>query len=86
MFFVVWGWRRTVRRLGVVMTACRTCGQGVHSVYREVTKFSLFWVPLFPIRVRYSLLCASCAQAVGASPYPIARSDAERLVATASLR
>jgi hypothetical protein len=85
MFLVIFGWRRTSRRLAVATAGCRHCGGDVpYSVYKEVTKATLFLVPLFPIRVQYWLQCPSCLQEVGASPFLIPRARAMDLIANAA--
>ncbi|WP_426502125.1 zinc-ribbon domain-containing protein [Dactylosporangium sp. McL0621] len=45
-----------------VAFVCRVCGQpGRAALVREVTKFSLFFVPLFPVRVRHVAECPNPA-------------------------
>jgi len=76
--FVLFGFRTAVRRLGVVSLVCRNCGNTAAQVIsRRVTKFTLFFVPLFPIRTRYGQQCSFC----GAS-YDISRAEATRLGAS----
>lgn len=86
MFIVIWGWRWSTRRTDGVMYMCPHCGTGPHSVYKQVKRFTLFWIPLFPVKTQYSLLCASCYRTTGASPYAIPRQEAERLLASVPVR
>jgi hypothetical protein len=58
--FLIFGWRTKAQLLGRVLMACRVCGQpGNLLVVREVTKLSLFFVPLIPVRTKHVLQCAS---------------------------
>jgi hypothetical protein len=86
VFFLVpgIGWRDSTYRDAVVSKDCRHCGgQRAHAVFRTVRRARLANVTLFPIRIRYSLQCAGCAELVGASPYPIPTAAAEELLSTA---
>jgi hypothetical protein len=60
---IIWGWRTTPVVLVVLMLPCGQCGNHAEQqVLRITTKFTLFWIPLFPIGVRYLMTCAACAQ------------------------
>ncbi|TYC07110.1 zinc-ribbon domain-containing protein [Micromonospora sp. WP24] len=59
--FVIFGFRTKVDRLGVVSRVCRNCGNHAAQVItRRSTKFSLFFVPLIPVRTRYGQQCTYC--------------------------
>ncbi|MBB5111790.1 zinc-ribbon domain-containing protein [Micromonospora echinospora] len=74
MFFI-FGLRTKVVRSGVVTEVCRNCGnQAAQVITRRVTKFSLFFVPLIPLRTRYSQQCTFCG-----AEYDISRAEAQRL-------
>ncbi|MER7330052.1 MULTISPECIES: zinc-ribbon domain-containing protein [unclassified Micromonospora] len=74
MFFI-FGLRTKVSRSGVVQQVCRNCGNHAAQVItRRSTKFSLFFVPIIPIRTRYVQQCTFCG-----AQYDISRSEAERL-------
>lgn len=74
MFFI-FGLRTKVARSGVVQQVCRHCGnQAAQVITRRSTKFTLFFIPLIPIRTRYAQQCTFCG-----AEYEISRSDAERL-------
>ena len=52
--FLIFGFRTKVYPLGWVAMACHVCGQsGDMFLVREVTKFSLFFIPLITVRSRY---------------------------------
>ena len=74
MFFI-FGLRTKVVRSGVVSQVCRNCGnQAAQVITRRVTKFSLFFIPLIPLRTRYGQQCTFCG-----AQYDISRAEAERL-------
>ncbi|MEV5763564.1 zinc-ribbon domain-containing protein [Micromonospora sp. NPDC052213] len=74
MFFI-FGLRTKVSRSGVVRQVCRNCGNHAAQVItRRSTKFSLFFVPIIPIRTRYVQQCTFCG-----AQYDLPRSEAERL-------
>ncbi|MGM1064715.1 zinc-ribbon domain-containing protein [Saccharothrix sp. Mg75] len=61
---VIFGFRTKVFVLAMVALLCPRCGQqAAHAVHRSVTKFTLFFVPLFPVRSRYSTQCTYCGAA-----------------------
>ncbi|MET0418812.1 MAG: zinc-ribbon domain-containing protein [Actinoplanes sp.] len=56
--FLIFGFKTKLNPLGWVAMACHVCGQaGNLFVVREVTKFSLFFIPLIPVRSRYVAEC-----------------------------
>ncbi|MFI5845944.1 zinc-ribbon domain-containing protein [Catenuloplanes sp. NPDC051500] len=56
--FLIFGFRTKATALGWVQEACRVCGQfGSLLLVREVTKFSLFFIPLIPVRSKHVLRC-----------------------------
>ncbi|MBW4705038.1 MULTISPECIES: zinc-ribbon domain-containing protein [unclassified Micromonospora] len=60
MFFI-FGLRTKVTRSGVVTAVCRHCGnQAAQVISRRSTKFTLFFVPLIPIRTKYVQQCSFC--------------------------
>lgn len=72
---LIFGLRTVTHRLGVLTLLCRNCGNTAAQVLsRKVTKFSLFFVPLFPVRTKYGVQCTFC----GAS-FDISKDEADRL-------
>ncbi|MBF9129215.1 zinc-ribbon domain-containing protein [Plantactinospora sp. S1510] len=58
--FLIFGLRTRSERLGLVPMACRVCGQsGSMLLVREITRFSLFFVPLFRVRTKHVLYCTN---------------------------
>ncbi|RLP94944.1 zinc-ribbon domain-containing protein [Micromonospora sp. CV4] len=74
MFFI-FGLRTKIDRSGVAQQVCRNCGNHAAQVItRRSTRFTLFFIPIIPIRTRYAQQCTFCG-----AQYEISRSDAERL-------
>lgn len=58
---LIWGWRTRVYVLAMTTFLCGRCGNPAsHAVRKAVTKFTLFFIPLFPISVKYSAQCTFC--------------------------
>ncbi|WP_199443786.1 zinc-ribbon domain-containing protein [Umezawaea beigongshangensis] len=58
---VIFGFRTKVFVLTVLTLLCPRCGnRAAHPLHRSVTRFTLFFVPLFPVRTRYSTQCTAC--------------------------
>ncbi len=59
---LIFGFRTKAYALGWVAAFCQVCGRtGNLLLVREVTKMSLFFVPLIPVRTRYALECQNPA-------------------------
>ena len=72
---LIFGLRTVIHRIGVLTGVCRRCGNTAAQVLtRRVTRFSLFFVPLFPVRIRYGMQCALCGAA-----YEISKDEAAGL-------
>jgi hypothetical protein len=58
---VIFGLRTKVFVLTVLTLVCPRCGnRAAHPLHRSVTKFTLFFIPLFPVRTRYTTQCTFC--------------------------
>ena len=58
---LIFGTRRTVTQLALVVLTCANCHRSAaNAILKAVTKFSLFFIPLFPIRTRYATQCTAC--------------------------
>ncbi|MFI7606684.1 zinc-ribbon domain-containing protein [Micromonospora sp. NPDC049366] len=74
MFFI-FGFRTKVDRSGVTQQVCRNCGNSAAQVVtRRRTSFTLFFVPLVPVRTRYVQQCTYCG-----AEYAIPATDARRV-------
>ena len=44
---------------------CETCGnQAAHQLVRRTNRFSLFFIPLFPVSTRYLDTCTFCTRTI----------------------
>ena len=56
---------------------CETCGNNApHQLIRRVNRFSLFFIPLFPISTRYLDACGACGRLLD-----VPRAQAEAAIA-----
>lgn len=54
--------------LATLVFVCETCGNNAaHQVIKRVRKFSLFFIPLFPLSVRYLDSCSACGRVIEVS-------------------
>ena len=59
---LIFGFRTKAYALGWVAAVCHVCAQaGGLLLVREVTKLSIFFVPLIPVRTKYVLECQNPA-------------------------
>jgi hypothetical protein len=59
--FILFGLRSVDHRLGVSHRHCPRCGQlAAQQLTKRVTKFTLFFVPLFAVRTSYTVTCTYC--------------------------
>ena len=76
---LIFGLRTKASLLGVVTLACGVCGQsGPMRLVRESTRFSLFFVPLIPVRTKH---VAECANPYCGARFPVDADEARRLTA-----
>jgi hypothetical protein len=58
---LIFGLRSYVKALAILTLACRHGHVAAHRLVKVTRKFSLFFVPLFPVgRARYFTVCAQC--------------------------
>jgi hypothetical protein len=58
---IIWGTRSYIQQLAMLMLLCGRCGNpAAHALRKRVTKFTLFFIPLFPISSKYSTQCTFC--------------------------
>jgi hypothetical protein len=58
---IIFGTRRQLIQLAMVTLVCGRCGNtAAHAVMRRVLKFTLFFIPLFPISSKYLTQCTAC--------------------------
>ncbi|MFI9011584.1 zinc-ribbon domain-containing protein [Actinosynnema sp. NPDC053489] len=58
---LIFGLRTRVFALAMLTLLCPRCGnRSAHPLHKAVTKFSLFFIPLFPVRTTYTTQCTYC--------------------------
>lgn len=58
---IIFGTRRTVAQLAMVLLTCANCHRSAaNAVLKLVTRFTLFFIPLVPVRTRYATQCTAC--------------------------
>jgi hypothetical protein len=58
---LIYGWRSSVQELATATYLCGHCqNPSAHALRRAVTKFTLFFIPLFPISSKYFTVCTFC--------------------------
>jgi len=76
--FLIFGLRTKAHVLGPAAAPCHVCGQpGTVLLIHEVTKFSLFFIPLIPVRSKY---VAECQNGYCRARSTVSKSEAHRLL------
>ncbi|MDT7729315.1 MAG: hypothetical protein QOI21_5891 [Actinomycetota bacterium] len=58
---IIWGFRNKVFQLAMVSYVCRYCSNpAAHALRKVVNKFTLFFIPLFPVSTKYFTQCTFC--------------------------
>lgn len=58
---IIFGTKGYVYQLAILTLVCGRCGNpSAHTLRRRVTKFTLFFVPLFPLSSSYRTQCTFC--------------------------
>ena len=73
--FLIFGFKSSDRRIAAPILLHAYCGATVAQVLiKRTTKFSLFFIPLFPVRrARYYLECTNCGRASAVDPASVDR-------------
>ena len=60
--FLIFGFKTSERRAGSQVMVCEVCGvTAAQILIRRSTRFSLFFIPLFPVKpARHYLQCTNC--------------------------
>lgn len=76
--FLIFGFRTKADPLGWVAAVCRVCGHaGSLLLVREVTRLSLFFIPLITVRTKHLL---ECQNPVCRARVNVSRAEARRLL------
>jgi hypothetical protein len=74
---IIFGTRTYLYALAMLTLVCGRCGNpAAHSLKKRVTKFTLFFVPLFPLNTKHMTQCTFCGAA-----QEISKEQAEQLQA-----
>lgn len=58
---IIFGTRSVLYRLAMITLLCARCGNpAAHTLRKRVMKFTLFFIPLFPISTKFSTQCTFC--------------------------
>ncbi|MFC4034328.1 zinc-ribbon domain-containing protein [Streptomyces polygonati] len=58
---IIFGTRRYLHQLAMLTLVCANCGNpAAHALRKRVVKFTLFFIPLFPVSTTYSTQCTFC--------------------------
>ncbi|WP_216591565.1 zinc-ribbon domain-containing protein [Streptomyces brasiliscabiei] len=59
--FIIFGTKGYLYQLAILTLVCGQCGNpAAHTLRKRVTKFTLFFVPLFPFSTKYQTQCTFC--------------------------
>jgi ribosomal protein S14 len=66
--FLIFGFRSKDKIVGSRIGRCEVCGAtAAQTLVKRSTKFSLFFIPLFPVRpARHFVVCTNCGRSRGA--------------------
>ncbi|MFI1015368.1 zinc-ribbon domain-containing protein [Streptomyces sp. NPDC020965] len=58
---IIFGTKGYLHQLAILTLVCGSCGNpSAHTLRKRVTKFTLFFVPLFPVSTKYATQCTFC--------------------------
>ncbi|MFF0017073.1 zinc-ribbon domain-containing protein [Streptomyces sp. NPDC005374] len=78
--FILFGTKSYLYQLAILTLVCGQCGNpAAHTLRKRVTKFTLFFVPLFPISTKYVSQCTFCG-----AETKVSSQEAEQLQTQAS--
>ncbi|MEU8649322.1 zinc-ribbon domain-containing protein [Streptomyces sp. NPDC048737] len=77
---IIFGTKGYLYQLAILTLVCGRCGNpSAHTLRKRVTKFTLFFVPLFPISTKYTTQCTFCG-----AEQKLVKEQAEHLQAQAA--
>ncbi|MEV0639554.1 zinc-ribbon domain-containing protein [Streptomyces sp. NPDC050619] len=76
---IIFGTKGYLYQLAILTLVCGQCGNpSAHTLRKRVTKFTLFFVPLFPFSTKYATQCTFCG-----AEQKVTKEQAEQLQAQA---
>jgi hypothetical protein len=77
---IIFGTKGYLYQLAMLTLVCGQCGNpSAHALRKRVTKFTLFFVPLFPVSTKYMTQCTFCG-----AEQKLSKEQAEQLQAQAA--
>ncbi|MFF7201394.1 zinc-ribbon domain-containing protein [Streptomyces sp. NPDC008141] len=77
---IIFGTKGYIFQLAILTLVCGHCGNpSAHTLRKRVTKFTLFFVPLFPVSTKYATQCTFCGM-----EQKITKEQADQLLAQAA--
>ncbi|HET6530401.1 MAG TPA: zinc-ribbon domain-containing protein [Actinoplanes sp.] len=72
--FLIFGFKSSDKRIGSQVRPCEICGVPAAQVlFRRSTRFSLFFIPLFPVKpASYAVQCTNCGSVRRADRHALA--------------
>jgi hypothetical protein len=58
--FLIFGFRSMLKQLGVIGWPCDNCTRRVLQVVKRTQWFTLFFIPIIPLKHRYLTMCPNC--------------------------
>lgn len=72
---IIFGTKGYLYQLAILTLVCGHCGNpSAHTLRKRVTKFTLFFVPLFPVSTKFATQCTFCGM-----EQRVAKEQAEQL-------
>ena len=73
---IIFGTRSYITALAVIQFVCGTCNvRAAQRVLKRVTKFTLFFIPTFPVGTQRYVVCVNCGATI-----PITKEQADSYV------
>ncbi|MBT2491331.1 zinc-ribbon domain-containing protein [Streptomyces sp. ISL-96] len=58
---IIFGSKSFLYQLAILTLVCQSCGNpAAHTLRKRVSKFTLFFIPLFPFSTKYTTQCTFC--------------------------
>ncbi|MFD5033598.1 zinc-ribbon domain-containing protein [Streptomyces sp. NPDC058220] len=77
---IIFGTKGYLYQLAILTLVCGRCGNpSAHTLRKRVSKFTLFFVPLFPFSTKYATQCTFCG-----AEQQLTKEQADQLLAQSS--
>ncbi|GAA5066723.1 zinc ribbon domain-containing protein [Nocardia callitridis] len=69
---IIWGWRSQIQQLAMLTLVCGYCrNPAAHALRATITKFTLFFIPLFTTSTRHEMQCTCCGAVSYVPPHHV---------------